>query len=149
MASILQVSPWKPRLHLSSPPYVLHDLSISFFLSWSSESHLVRSYGSITHLNLALASPSCPAQASWNLRGEEGADSRRTREVNTCFMAEVREKNLTHTPSPDQLPPHVTRIPETPFKFLANRTEQYFTPRHITDMIKCIPEHPVCTVSAP
>ena len=35
--SFPQVSPPKPCIHLSSPPYTLHSLPISFFLIWSLE----------------------------------------------------------------------------------------------------------------
>jgi hypothetical protein len=38
-----QVSPLKPCMHLSSPPYVPHDLPITVFLTWSREWYLVRS----------------------------------------------------------------------------------------------------------
>jgi hypothetical protein len=43
VVSFPQVSPPKPRMNLSSPPYVLHALSISVILIWSPERHLVRS----------------------------------------------------------------------------------------------------------
>ena len=42
VVSFLQVSPPNPCMHLSSLPYVLHALTISFFLVWSTE-YLVRS----------------------------------------------------------------------------------------------------------
>jgi hypothetical protein len=38
-----QVSPPKPCIHLSSLPYVLHVLTISFFSVWSPEQYWVRS----------------------------------------------------------------------------------------------------------
>jgi len=41
--SFPQVSPPKPCMHLSCPPYVLHAPPKLFFLIWSSELHFVRS----------------------------------------------------------------------------------------------------------
>jgi hypothetical protein len=43
VVSFRQVSPLKPRMHLSSRPYVPHVLPISVFLTWSPEWYLVRS----------------------------------------------------------------------------------------------------------
>ena len=40
--SFPQVSPLKPCMHLSSPPYMLFALAISVFLIWSSECYLVK-----------------------------------------------------------------------------------------------------------
>ena len=42
MPSFSQVSPPKPRMHLSCPPHVPHAPPISFFLIWSPEQHLRR-----------------------------------------------------------------------------------------------------------
>ena len=41
--SFPQISPIKSSMHLSSPPYVLHVMSISVFLTWSPEWYLVKS----------------------------------------------------------------------------------------------------------
>jgi hypothetical protein len=43
VVSFPQVSPLKPCMHLSSPPYVPHVPPISVFMTWSPEWYLVRS----------------------------------------------------------------------------------------------------------
>jgi hypothetical protein len=43
VASFFQVSPPKPCIPFSSPPYALHDSPISFFSIWSPEQYWVRS----------------------------------------------------------------------------------------------------------
>jgi hypothetical protein len=48
MVSFPLISPLKPCMHLSSPPYVPHVLPISVFLTWSPEWYLVIRYGEMT-----------------------------------------------------------------------------------------------------
>jgi hypothetical protein len=79
----------KPSMHLSSPPYVLHTLSISFFLIWSPEKYLVSGNGN-----------GIPLQAwegSWGSRRLRRLDLLDTRHYEGGKVV-----TLTHRPS---LPP--------------------------------------------
>ena len=60
------VSPLKPCMHLSSPPYVPHVLPISVFLIWSPEWYLVRSTEHKTLCYAVFSTPLLP-HPSWAL----------------------------------------------------------------------------------